>query len=91
MLILILIGYSAAFLLYVKGSLRASKTIHQRLVESVLGTTMRFVLIFTYSTRGAADFVLRWLDRTPTSRVITRCTQDIRDSKSSHSNSSFFK
>ncbi|KAJ8082215.1 hypothetical protein PM082_008062 [Marasmius tenuissimus] len=61
MLILILIGYTAVFLFYVSGALRASKTIHQRLVKSVLGTTMR------------------WLDRTPTSRVITRCTQDIRD------------
>ncbi|KAI0052512.1 hypothetical protein FA95DRAFT_1675194 [Auriscalpium vulgare] len=45
---------------YVFGTLRASKTIHRRLVQSVLGTT------------------LRWLDTTPTSRVIARCTQDIR-------------
>ncbi|KAI0068098.1 P-loop containing nucleoside triphosphate hydrolase protein [Artomyces pyxidatus] len=45
---------------YVFGSLRASKKIHRRLIQSVLGTT------------------LRWLDTTPTSRVITRCTQDIR-------------
>ncbi|KAG1858585.1 hypothetical protein C8R48DRAFT_775022 [Suillus tomentosus] len=42
------------------GSMRASRTIHKKLVQSVLGTT------------------LRWLDTTPTSRVITRCTQDIR-------------
>ncbi|KAE9406279.1 P-loop containing nucleoside triphosphate hydrolase protein [Gymnopus androsaceus JB14] len=36
-------------------------SIHKQLVQSVLGTTMR------------------WLDTTPTSRVITRCTQDMRD------------
>ncbi|TFY61104.1 hypothetical protein EVG20_g7183 [Dentipellis fragilis] len=52
--------YSSAFVVYVFGSLRASRSIHRRLIESILGTT------------------LRWLDTTPTSRVITRCTQDIR-------------
>ncbi|KAH9166801.1 hypothetical protein EDB89DRAFT_2245991 [Lactarius sanguifluus] len=45
---------------YVFGALRASRTIHQTLIESVLSTT------------------LRWLDTTPTSRIITRVTQDIR-------------
>ncbi|KAH6916799.1 ATP-binding cassette transporter [Coprinopsis sp. MPI-PUGE-AT-0042] len=39
---------------------RASKTLHAKLVKSVLGTT------------------LRWLDTTPVSRILTRCTQDIR-------------
>ncbi|KAH9041259.1 hypothetical protein EDB85DRAFT_1921835 [Lactarius pseudohatsudake] len=53
---LILLGYSV----YVYGAVRASRTIHRTLIESVLGTT------------------LRWLDTTPTSRVITRVTQDIR-------------
>ncbi|KAK0465231.1 uncharacterized protein EV420DRAFT_1637381 [Desarmillaria tabescens] len=52
--------YAAAFMFFVIASLRASKTIHRQLIQSVLGTT------------------LRWLDTTPTSRVITRCTQDIR-------------
>ncbi|KAF5336910.1 hypothetical protein D9611_003444 [Ephemerocybe angulata] len=45
---------------YIWGTIRASRAIHKNLVESVLGTT------------------LRWLDTTPISRVITRCTQDIR-------------
>jgi ABC-type multidrug transport system fused ATPase/permease subunit len=54
------IFYSLANLIYIYGSLRASRIIHKALVESVLGTT------------------LRWLDKTPTSRVIARCTQDIR-------------
>ncbi|KAI0258843.1 P-loop containing nucleoside triphosphate hydrolase protein [Gloeopeniophorella convolvens] len=45
---------------YVFGTIRASTVIHKNLIESVLGTT------------------LRWLDKTPTSRVIARCTQDVR-------------
>ncbi|KAG2123601.1 hypothetical protein DEU56DRAFT_829341 [Suillus clintonianus] len=52
--------YSSGYYMYYRGSMRASRTIHKKLVQSVLGTT------------------LRWLDTTPTSRVITRCTQDIR-------------
>ncbi|KAF9015463.1 ATP-binding cassette transporter [Cyathus striatus] len=52
--------YSVSYTVYMFGAIRASKTIHQQLIESVLGTT------------------LRWLDTTPISRVITRCTQDIR-------------
>ncbi|KAF7367211.1 ATP-binding cassette transporter [Mycena sanguinolenta] len=61
--ILLLIGmilYSVSFIFYTLGVFRASKSIHKQLIESVLGTT------------------LRWLDTTPTSRVITRCTVDIR-------------
>ncbi|KAK7462765.1 hypothetical protein VKT23_020778 [Stygiomarasmius scandens] len=49
------------FIVFLFGSIRASKIIHNKLVESILGTT------------------LRWLDMTPTSRVLTRCTKDIRD------------
>ncbi|KAG6888553.1 hypothetical protein C0995_007425 [Termitomyces sp. Mi166 len=41
------------------GALRASASLHKRLIETILGTT------------------LRWLDKTPTSRVITRVTQDV--------------
>jgi ABC-type multidrug transport system fused ATPase/permease subunit len=52
--------YTVGYYMYYRGSMRASRTIHKKLVQSVLGTT------------------LRWLDTTPTSRVITRCTQDIR-------------
>ncbi|KAI9449921.1 hypothetical protein BJY52DRAFT_1227472 [Lactarius psammicola] len=53
-------SYMTAYGVYVFGTLRASRSIHRNLIESVLGTT------------------LRWLDTTPTSRVITRVTQDIR-------------
>ncbi|KAF8213492.1 hypothetical protein K438DRAFT_1956873 [Mycena galopus ATCC 62051] len=61
--ILMMIGlilYAVSFIFYTLGVFRASKSIHKQLVESVLGTT------------------LRWLDTTPTSRVIARCTVDIR-------------
>ncbi|KAH9059058.1 P-loop containing nucleoside triphosphate hydrolase protein [Lactarius vividus] len=52
--------YTTGYGVYVYGAVRASRTIHRTLIESVLGTT------------------LRWLDTTPSSRVITRVTQDIR-------------
>ncbi|KZT28297.1 hypothetical protein NEOLEDRAFT_1145911 [Neolentinus lepideus HHB14362 ss-1] len=45
---------------YFLGSIRASRVMHQQLMQSIIGTT------------------LRWLDQTPTSRIMTRCTQDIR-------------
>ncbi|KAH9028058.1 hypothetical protein EDB83DRAFT_1910018 [Lactarius deliciosus] len=53
-------SYTIGYGVYVFGALRASRTVHRTLIESVLGTT------------------LRWLDTTPTSRVTTRVTQDIR-------------
>ncbi|KAJ7465185.1 hypothetical protein FB451DRAFT_1488697 [Mycena latifolia] len=54
-----IIVYAFYFLYFTLGSFRASRNIHRQLVESVLGTT------------------LRWLDVTPTSRIIARCTVDI--------------
>lgn len=56
----VLVLYSSAFVAYLYGCMRASRSVHMQLVESVIGTN------------------LRWLDTTPVSRVITRCTQDIR-------------
>ncbi|TCD68828.1 hypothetical protein EIP91_009695 [Steccherinum ochraceum] len=52
-------AYAASYGLWVVGSIRASRRVHQLLVESVLGAA------------------LRWLDKTPISRILTRCTQDI--------------
>ncbi|KAH7915135.1 hypothetical protein BJ138DRAFT_1170143 [Hygrophoropsis aurantiaca] len=60
LLLISCVTYSLAYVVYYYGAIIASRTIHQKLVEAVLGTT------------------LRWLDTTPTSRIITRCTQDIR-------------
>ncbi|KAE9396473.1 hypothetical protein BT96DRAFT_996727 [Gymnopus androsaceus JB14] len=60
-LVFLILTFCIGFVVYLWGVLRASRIIHERLVTSVIGTT------------------LRWLDTTPTSRVITRCTQDIRD------------
>ncbi|KAF8963033.1 multidrug resistance-associated ABC transporter [Flammula alnicola] len=59
-LFVMMIVYTASYLFFVFGSMRASRTVNSLLIESVLGST------------------LRWLDETPTARMITRCTQDIR-------------
>ncbi|KAL1740785.1 P-loop containing nucleoside triphosphate hydrolase protein [Schizophyllum fasciatum] len=48
------------YICYTLAALKASRAIHTKLLQSILGST------------------LRWLDITPTSRVIARCTQDIR-------------
>ncbi|KAF9030066.1 P-loop containing nucleoside triphosphate hydrolase protein [Rhodocollybia butyracea] len=60
-LLFVVVTFAIGWIVWMFGALRASRTIHRQLVESVLGTT------------------LRWLDTTPTSRVITRATQDMRD------------
>ncbi|KAJ7931122.1 hypothetical protein B0H13DRAFT_2228071 [Mycena leptocephala] len=54
-----LVLFALTYIYYTIGSFRASRIIHRQLVESVLGTTFR------------------WLDFTPTSRIIARCTVDI--------------
>ncbi|KAF8803419.1 multidrug resistance-associated ABC transporter [Phlegmacium glaucopus] len=51
--------YSYGFLFYYFRGLRASRVINAQLIDSVFGST------------------LRWLDETPTARIIARCTQDI--------------
>ncbi|KAI0328372.1 multidrug resistance-associated ABC transporter [Cubamyces sp. BRFM 1775] len=53
-------AYAVVWFFFIIGSMHASKVIHNRLVSSILGTT------------------LRWLDITPTSRIIARCTSDIQ-------------
>ncbi|KAJ3564973.1 hypothetical protein NP233_g7938 [Leucocoprinus birnbaumii] len=52
--------YMSGYTVFTFGVVRASRQLHQKLIQSVLRTT------------------LRWLDSTPTSRILTRCTQDIR-------------
>ncbi|KAJ7852957.1 multidrug resistance-associated ABC transporter [Mycena leptocephala] len=51
--------YACGVLLYTFGILRASESLNRQLIDSVLGTT------------------LRWLDTTPTSRIIARSTHDM--------------
>jgi len=84
---LILLGaticYTTASGLYVFGALRASRTIHAKLIDAVLGTTLRWVPQCPYLVHESFLLYFRWLDTTPTSRVITRVTQDIRACKSS--------
>ena len=60
------VSHAYAQLIYTFASLRASRSIHAKLVQSLLTSTFR------------------WLDVTPTSRVITRCTQDIQASECVH-------
>ncbi|KAF9077569.1 P-loop containing nucleoside triphosphate hydrolase protein, partial [Rhodocollybia butyracea] len=52
--------YSFAFTLWILGSLRSSRIIHHKFIESIVSSTFR------------------WLDTTPTSRILTRATADIR-------------
>ncbi|GLB42122.1 putative P-loop containing nucleoside triphosphate hydrolase protein [Lyophyllum shimeji] len=59
LVVLMLVVFCCAQTTLTMGALRASASLHKRLIESILGTT------------------LRWLDKTPTSRVITRVTQDV--------------
>ncbi|KAJ7864236.1 hypothetical protein B0H14DRAFT_2736510 [Mycena olivaceomarginata] len=62
--ILVIFGvfiYTVGYVYFTLGSFKASKVIHSTLLESVFGTTFR------------------WLDVTPTSRIIARCTADIND------------
>ncbi|KAJ6497544.1 multidrug resistance-associated ABC transporter [Mycena sanguinolenta] len=55
-----MVFYSGYFTIFTFGSMRASLVIHGRLMNSIVGSTMR------------------WLDMTPTSRVIARATQDMQ-------------
>ncbi|KAH8086659.1 hypothetical protein BXZ70DRAFT_1067810 [Cristinia sonorae] len=64
--------YASCYTLWILGTVRASERIHQILVKSVLGST------------------LRWLDRTPISRVIARCTQDIASIDSSFPSATYY-
>jgi hypothetical protein len=60
--ILVIFGvfiYTVGYVYFTLGSFKASKVIHSTLLDSVFGTTFR------------------WLDVTPTSRIIARCTADI--------------
>ncbi|GBE88702.1 ATP-binding cassette transporter abc4 [Sparassis crispa] len=52
-------AYSISYVVFLYGTLRAARIIHKRLMNSVLGAT------------------LRWLDVTPTSRIVSRCTEDV--------------
>ena len=73
--------FSTSYLIYIFGSLRAAKIIHSTLMSSVLGTTLRhanFASLHCSETQQPN----RWLDMTPASRIITRCTQDIQASTS---------
>lgn len=44
-----LLAYCTSFMVYVFGTLKASRKIHFRLVESVLSATLRFVFLVDFS------------------------------------------
>jgi hypothetical protein len=71
-----ILTYLGAMLFYFVGTQRASRSINAKLVDSVLGSTLRSVRI---AGLGIHTEILcsSWLDETPASRIITRCTQDI--------------
>ncbi|THU95701.1 P-loop containing nucleoside triphosphate hydrolase protein, partial [Dendrothele bispora CBS 962.96] len=58
--------FAIAFIVNMFGAIRSSRSIHKQLMTSILGT-------------GHLVFKMQWLDTTPTSRVITRCTKDMND------------
>ena len=57
-------------------AVEAARSIHTKLLTSVFGSTLRLVPCFSSPfiqlTPGSS-----WLDQTPTSRIIARCTQDM--------------
>ncbi|KAH7905305.1 P-loop containing nucleoside triphosphate hydrolase protein [Hygrophoropsis aurantiaca] len=59
------VAYSTGYILYIYGTMRASRKIHRSLIQSVLGTTLRYAS----SVLGSILFAkyIRWLDITPTS------------------------
>ena len=61
---------------YYNGTQRASRSINAKLVDSVLGSTLRSVDVSGIGFRTDMH-CSSWLDETPTSRIITRFTQDI--------------
>ncbi|KAE9395907.1 P-loop containing nucleoside triphosphate hydrolase protein [Gymnopus androsaceus JB14] len=65
-----MIIYTIGVLIYVFGTIRASRAIHKELIASIFGAGD--------TENTLAHDLTRWLDTTPTSRVIARCTQDIR-------------
>ena len=69
---------TASYIYYLYGSLRASRKIGASLVDSILGSTLRWVRRTRCQSSQKLRISRRWLDETPTGRIIARCTQDIR-------------
>lgn len=76
--------YVIAQMILFKGALRASALIHEKLISTILNTTLRLVPCLV-SWLCAPSLILkcdRWLDKTPVARIITRCTLDVSASES---------
>jgi hypothetical protein len=74
-----MVSFGSVIAVSIFAKMRSSRTLHKRLVDSVLGTTLRRVSRFITPV-GSITPLNRWLDTTPVSRIITRCTQDIASS-----------
>ncbi|KAL0579441.1 hypothetical protein V5O48_002547 [Marasmius crinis-equi] len=51
------IVYAIGYLIYILGSIRASRAVHKQLIESILGTTLRYVQVFNVQ-RSPPDTLL---------------------------------
>lgn len=63
-------------LIWMYGSLRVARVLHKELIDAVLGTTLRYVML--HDVARYADIDRRWMDQTPLGRIISRLTNDIR-------------
>jgi ABC-type multidrug transport system fused ATPase/permease subunit len=75
----VLIAYSVGTAVYVFATVRAGRIVHTRLLNSLMASTFRSVC--NLSRSYGADLLSRWLDTVPSSRIISRVTQDIQSSK----------
>ena len=68
-------------ILHLAGTLEASARIHGKLMDSILGTTLRCVVLYSRIHIVRRLYSRRWLDATPKSRVVARFTDDIGQSE----------
>jgi len=68
--------YGTVYVFYLYGTMRASRIINNKLMDSVFGSTLQCVSFLSHHKLHSLGY--RWLDETPTGRIITRSTQDIQ-------------
>jgi ABC-type multidrug transport system fused ATPase/permease subunit len=73
-----IIAHVFSFSLWTWGSVRASRVVHTKLLSSLLAGTFRHELRRGHICRALTSCLPRWMDSTPTSRILQRMTQDIQ-------------
>jgi ABC-type multidrug transport system fused ATPase/permease subunit len=74
-----IIAHVFSFSLWTWGSVRASRVVHTKLLSSILAGTFRHELRRAgHVYRALTSRLPRWMDSTPTSRILQRMTQDIQ-------------